>query len=324
MQQLVNFSNYSSDVGLIDQNPEVLRMFLNHHHLDGMEMLLYGLWDHRLHRKEWVRGVHLRFWPCWLDFWRQNQQALLAEFGDMDGVKEYYGSDTPEGWLRCYGENFKQVKEVGAEYAVFHVSQATTAELFSGQFRYSDKEVIQATVEVVNELTKHLPPQVLLLFENLWWPGLRLLDQESTGMLLEGVRHPKVGIMLDTGHLMNTNPHLRNEEEGVEYILQVLEKLGPYRRYIQGMHLHCSLSGDYVKAHQGKAPKEVTMTEIMKHVLEIDQHRPFQTKAARQLVQAVQPEYLVHEFMQGSLEDWWEKVYQQQEALGLRYISKVG
>lgn len=66
------------------------------------------------------------------------------------------------------------------------------------------------------------------------------------------------------------------------------------------------------------------MAEIMQHVLEIDQHRPFQTKAVRQLVQAVHPEYLVHEFMQNSLDDWWEKVRQQQYAIGRWHIASAG
>lgn len=165
---------------------------------------------------------------------------------------------------------------------------------------------------------------VLLLFENLWWPGLRLLDQESTGMLLEGVQHPNVGIMLDTGHLMNTNQQLRSEEEGVEYILNRLENLGPYRNSIRGMHLHCSFSGNYVNISKQRRLKEPSMAEIMQHVLEIDQHRPFQTKAVRQLVQAVHPEYLVHEFMQNSLDDWWEKVRQQQYAIGRWHIASAG
>lgn len=324
MQQLVNLSNYSSDIGLIHHSADVLRLFLNHHHLDGLEMMLCAPWDKRLHRKEWIRGVHLKFWPCWMDFWRQNQSALLEEFCTMEMVKEYYGSESPDGWLRLYGENICQAQATGAEYMVFHVSQVSTSELFHWQFRYRDTEVIQAAIEIVNELAKQLSPNVLLLFENLWWPGLRLLDQESTGMLLEGVQHPNVGIMLDTGHLMNTNQQLRSEEEGVEYILNRLENLGPYRNSIRGMHLHCSFSGNYVNISKQRRLKEPSMAEIMQHVLEIDQHRPFQTKAVRQLVQAVHPEYLVHEFMQNSLDDWWEKVRQQQYAIGRWHIASAG
>ena len=38
------------------------------------------------------------------------------------------------------------------------------------------------------------------------------------------------GLMLDTGHLMNTNVHLQNEQQGIDYILQVVAKLGDLGR----------------------------------------------------------------------------------------------
>lgn len=50
-----------------------------------------------------------------------------------------------------------------------------------------------------------LPPHVALLFENLWWPGLTLKNPKLVAKLLKNVKHPNLGIMLDLGHLMNTN-----------------------------------------------------------------------------------------------------------------------
>lgn len=42
----------------------------------------------------------------------------------------------------------------------------------------------------------------------------------SSARLFEKIKHKNVGIMLDTGHLMNTNPELQTEEDGIEYILK--------------------------------------------------------------------------------------------------------
>lgn len=56
--------------------------------------------------------------------------------------------------------------------------------------------------------------------------------------------------MLDTGHLMNTNPELQTEQDGIEYILKTVKALGEDRKLIRGLHLNCSLSGDYVKTFE--------------------------------------------------------------------------
>ena len=53
----------------------------------------------------------------------------------------------------------------------------------------------------------------------------------------------------------------------------------------------------------------------MEYVLQVDRHQPFQTDAARRIVDLVRPDYLVHEFIQRSRSDWEEKLQTQQSAL---------
>lgn len=315
MLQLVNLSNYKSDLELIHNSAECLQTFLNQHHLDGLEMMFCDRWDQQVHKKEWIQGVHLRFWPTWLDFWRQNQKQLLIQFANEEEIKACYGGVTPQEWLTVYRDNIRTAVQAGAKYVVFHVSQARMPEVFTWQFSATDQEVIEATIEVVNELVASIPEDMEILFENLWWPGLTLKNKELTALLMEKVNHPKVGIMLDTGHLMNTNSDLRTQAEGVAYILEILENLGEYKSYIHGIHLHHSLSGEYVTASQEKMERQHTMTEIMTHVLRIDEHLPFSIAGAQQIIAAIQPRYVVHEFMYKSIEDWSEKIYTQKQAL---------
>ncbi|MDO7206222.1 hypothetical protein Q5M85_21135 [Paraclostridium bifermentans] len=45
------------------------------------------------------------------------------------------------------------------------------------QLTYTDKDVIDASIELVNEIFKDLDTEVTILFENLWWPGLRMVDK---------------------------------------------------------------------------------------------------------------------------------------------------
>lgn len=323
MLQLVNLSNYSTDNELIAYSPQRLQAFLLQHNLDGLEMMFCSPWDSKLHRPEWLHGCHLRFWPWWLDFWRGDQPALIKQFGSKEEIAGCYGGLTREAWLAIYRDNIKTAKAAGVKYLVFHVSQARPAELFNWQFSATSQEVIEAVIEVVNALAPDIPEDMALLFENLWWPGLTLTDKDLTAMLLANVTHQNVGIMLDTGHLMNTNPDLTTECEAADYIIKTLENLGSFRQYVRGIHLHKSLSGKYLRSSQActQCNTEYSMQELMEHVLRIDEHKPFTTSAVRTIVDYVQPDFLVHEFIYESMTDWEQKLRRQQQALLLTRIA---
>ena len=315
MLQLVNLSNYCSDVELINNNSDVLRAFLDDHHLDGIEMMFCEPWNSRIHKQEWIYGVHLRFWPNWLDFWQGNQAELLKQFGSVAEIKACYGGLTRAEWLSTYRANIRMAEEAGARYIVFHVCHARMSELYDWKFHATDEEVIEAAIEVVDILTTDIPTDMELLFENLWWPGFTLLDKRLTARLLEGVRHRNVGIMLDTGHLMNTNPDLRSEAEGIDYIINTIKQLGSYRHYIKGIHLHCSLSGEYIKSSKNNPKEQATPADIMSHVMKIDEHLPFTTHAVSRLIDFIKPQYVTHEFINQSLDEWSQKIIIQQRAL---------
>ena len=157
-----------------------------------------------------------------------------------------------------------------------------------------------------------------LLFENLWWPGLTFQKPQLAGALLERVSHVDTGFMLDVGHLMNTNADLASEEDGARYVKEIYRNLGELGKRIYGVHLHQSLSGSYTKRmmeeHAGEH-RSLSWQEAMEYVLQVDRHQPFQTDAARRIVDLVRPDYLVHEFIQRSRSDWEEKLQAQQRAL---------
>lgn len=320
MLQLVNISNYSFDNELMGNSPECLQAFLERHNLDGLEMMFCAPWNAQLHRPEWMHGCHLRFWPWWLDFWRGDQAALLLQFGSQESINECYGGPTREAWLSIYRDNIRSAKQAGVKYMVLHVSHARVQELFSWKFSATSKEVIEATIEVVNALASEIPQEITLLFENLWWPGLTLTSKELVGILLENISHRNIGIMLDTGHLMNTNPDLATEEEGTLYILNTIKNLGGYAQYIKGIHLHKSLSGKYLRFSQQekKLKAAYSMEDVMNHVLKIDEHLPFTTSAVQRIIDSICPEFLVHEFIYKNMTDWEQKLSQQQKALAQR------
>ena len=99
---------------------------------------------------------------------------------------------------------------------------------------------------------------------------------------------------------------------------ETYQNLGELGKRIYGVHLHQSLSGSYTKRmmeeHAGEH-RSLFWQEAMEYVLHVDRHQPFQTDAARRIVDLIYPDYLVHEFIQRSRTDWEEKLQTQQEAL---------
>ncbi|MDU4960767.1 MAG: TIM barrel protein [Sporomusaceae bacterium] len=319
MLQLVNLSNFRTDLDLIENSAACLTDFLNRNGLDGIEMMFCAPWDAAVHAPDWIQGVHLQFWPSWLDFWRGDRAELQRQFGGDEQIIGCYGGLQRQDWLNRYRENLRLACQAEASYLVFHAGHTRLEEIFDWRFAASDAAVVEAVAEVVNALAADIPADVTLLFENLWWPGLRLLDRDLTERLFAAVKHPNCGIMLDTAHLMNTNQDLQTEDDAVDYILATLDSLGDCCRYIRGIHLNCSLSGEYVRQMLTR-PRQQSFSyqEAVEHVLSIDRHQPFHSSRVRQIIDRVQPDWLVHEFVPASASDWQEKLSCQQRAAGLR------
>ena len=321
MLELVNLSNIPHEVEtLLGGEKAALEDFLARHHLDGLELFLYGPRDESFFPAALVHGVHLRFWPAWVSFWRQDAAKMARDYGDDAAVKKTFGSLRVEDWVEVWRANIQSAVAAGAGYLVLHVSEAPMSELSARPFTtITDEEVIDATLELVAALAKEIPADCRLLFENLWWPGLTFRRPDLAERLVTRSKHPNCGFMLDTGHLMCTDLDLTNEQEGADFVVAAYEALGSLKEKVYGLHLHQSLSGAYVRAmreaHQGERwPAEIG--EIMDYITRVDWHRPFTTAAVRRIVDAVRPDYLVHEFLPASFHEWEEKVRTQRQALG--------
>lgn len=315
MLELINFANYDTNRDMIGNSPAGLKSLLAELGVDGIEVLFCDPWDAAVLPAESIYGVHLNFWPTWLDFWRGDQQALARQFGNRENILACFGGTEPEQMLATLRKDFIQAKAAAAEYAVFHVSHNEVDEIYTWQFRADSLTVVDAAIEVVNCLTRDIPPDLTILFENLWWPGMTLLEPHLVDRLLSRVNHPNVGIMLDTGHLMNTNQELRSEQQAIDYVLSVINNLGSLARSIRGVHLHQSLSGDYVRQSRCQTAPAIDLAASMAHIMRIDQHRPFSVPQAKRILDAVRPDYLVHEFIVSSREELISYTARQRQAL---------
>lgn len=284
---------------------QTLEDFLNDYGLDGIERFIYELDEASEETfKDKIYGTHLYYWPYWLAFWLGKSDKLRRQFPTVAQRNEYFlGALNREEWLAVIQRNIIAAASQDPKYMVWHVANADIKEIFTWKFRYGDKDVLKSTAQVVNAVSIAKPAGVQLLFENLWWPGLRLTDKELVKYFFDLIECEDVGIMLDTGHLMNTNPDLKNEQEAADYVCRIIDGLGEYAKLIKGVHLSCSLSGEYQKTTPHKVPANCDRMAIWKHVTQIDQHQPFRTKAAKQILGCVEPDFINHELCYRDLYD---------------------
>lgn len=284
--------------------------------LNGIELMVYKTEPYSQSYKNETVGVHLNYWPHWLDFWRDNEKIVEKQFECAEDCCSYFGGACcGTEWLKVIKANIKAALIAEPEYLVWHVADADQREIFTFDFKYTDEDVIVRTAEVFNAVAEVIPQDITVLFENLWWPGLRLTDAAVVKKFFSLIERDNIGIMLDTGHLLNTNSALRTEEEGVNYLYEQIKKLGDAAAWIKGIHLNCSLSGKYQQSHKKLVPKIINEGIVMQHVTNIDQHLPFTTPRIWEVVNLVKPKYLIHELSYRDFVDFEEKIKMQLKAL---------
>ena len=315
-KHLCNYCFMPGQEKAILKTGKTLEQFVAGLGLDGIELLVYRNVPYFESFEHLAVGVHLNYWPMWLAMYRNDKEVLSRFFTSKDAVKDYYGTTYCMGWLRNIRDHIMAALVENPEYLVWHVAECTFEEVFTFKFEHSDMDVVTAAAAVFNRVADEVPEDVLVLFENLWWPGLRLTEPAVVRAFFEKIKHKNVGIMLDTGHLMNTNPELQTEEDGIEYILKTVKALGEDRKLIRGLHLNCSLSGDYVKTFERVFDSESSNIERMKHVIKIDQHRPFTDKAVQKLLRFIKPDYVVHELAYRDFSDFEKNIEVQLTACG--------
>ena len=252
-----------------------------------------------------VTGYHMTFYPDWVDFWRQDEKALLEKFRSWEEVEKVYRGRKPEDLMAQFREDLALARRLKAPYLVFHVSDVSLEEGYTYRWLHTDREVLDASIDFINELLKGAEPGFEFLVENQWWPGFTFTEPEKTEYLLSRIDYPRVGIMLDTGHLMNTNWRIGSQKQGIAYILEMIEKHGALAKRIRGLHFHQSLSGAYCRKNVGPLPPDfpqeyfAAFAESYGHIQRIDRHRPWTEPGCAAVIDRAQPEYLTHELSSG-------------------------
>lgn len=271
---------------------------------DGVELVWGGEEAPPQIPKGLTVGYHLTFWPDWLDFWLGDEEALKRKFGSKEAWTAFYGgADGRETLLAGYRADLERAVRVGAEYVVFHVSNVSLEEGYTYRWQHSHEQVIDTAGQVLGLLLSEGELPFPILVENQWWPGFTFTCPELTRRLLDWIPTENKGILLDTGHLMNADLDLRDQQEGAAWLMECLERHGELCRWIRGVHLHQSLSGAYVRKNVGALPEgwaketdyEKKFGRNYSHILKIDTHSPWTQPAIVPVLARISPDYLIHE-----------------------------
>lgn len=303
MKTLFHLSTTPKQLRMFEEDWEEIRQFVSKNQMDGIELGL--TLDYELDKipKEIVQGVHLSFYPMWLDFWRENEEKLNQIFLTKEEQEAYYRGSKPACLVESYRVQYERAKALGAKYMVFHVSHVLPEDSFTWKFDYTDKEVMEAAVELINLAFPKEEDGPLLLFENLWWPGLNYKDPDLTKWFIEMIEYPNKGYLVDIAHLILNNAQVGTEQEAYKYIKSTIEALGETRKWIKGMHLNKALPKRYMQRdhrylltkYQEAKDSRQKLAILKKHINELDGHTPFDHPVAKQIVDLIKPEYCVYE-----------------------------
>ena len=299
---------------------EKLNNFLEECSLDGYEIICAGDYPAEIDKTK-VVGLHLPFFNTWMDLYYENFEALDQEFGGRKVWQDFYGSDSFDFLLSQFEAQLDFAQQKGAEYVVMHICEIGTTETLTGKFKYSHQEVISAACQVANRLMNGKNYTFKLLLENLWWQGFTFADAELTAYMLDNIQYKNKGIMLDIGHLMHTNKQLKSWQEAAEYIEKMLDMHGDVARYVKGIHLHGTLAGEFAQQFYSQGVKIEEdfwkrFEQAYGYVLKVDAHRPFADESVKKIVEKINPDYVVFELSDSTMEQRKDAVKMQNKYLG--------
>ncbi|WP_294093760.1 TIM barrel protein [uncultured Cetobacterium sp.] len=204
--------------------------------ISGIETIIGDHLDFSEYKNYPIKGVHLLYYPTWLEFWKGDWKKVKEDFYDDEGIKNYYRSFKKNILIETFKEQFENAKKIDAEYMVFHVSHVRPKDIFQFDFQYTDLEVLDECIKIVNEVFKGEGP--LLLFENLPWPGLNFRDYELTRYFIQKVKYKNKGFLLDFSHLICLEREVTNFEEANKFIIDRIGKMKELKDYIFGLHVN--------------------------------------------------------------------------------------
>jgi len=321
-KRLLSLITFGNDLEKLNYDWNNANQLLEEFNLNGFEIYPVAGYDLDLIPKSIFQGLHLQFFVLLQAIWRGSMSDLLSVFGTEENIRHFYGSIDRQVIVNKYQQQMEIASQFEVDYTVFHAGQSDMEGIYTWQFPWDVWESLDICSEIVNETTRGKNFTTPIYFENLWWPGsLQMRSQAEIEYLLNKVDYPDVGLVLDTGHLINTNLTIESEEEAIDYVIKSIKELGDMRRMIKVVHLNLSLSASKIKASikQGVPTSDgdfwSRLNEGHYHVHQIDQHLPFQSTKIAKLFELIEPEFVVYEFSNTNLSEWKQQIESQNHSL---------
>jgi hypothetical protein len=310
LKLIANLTSHNYDANRFSDNAD-LKDFYKGFGLDGIE-LLFSTEQSDLYEPDDVIGVHLKYYTEWMSIWKGDREALLKEYHNEETISRVFSGLDKSAITQAYSRSLSKVAAYHPEYLVYHVDNVVLSQALGEAAPYSDEEIIDNCAELINNIfldPKNLPyvGNTTLLLENLWWNGFKFTDPILTKRLLEKVKHPDVGVMLDIGHLLHTNREIKDLDEGIDYISSVLDRYENLD-FIRGIHLHQSLFSEELAekinaVNLGFTDYFEDLNKLMYLIYDLDSHKPFTHDKVQELVNRIDPAYVVLEFLSSSREE---------------------
>ena len=283
---------------------------------DGVE--LFTLFDKvPLFYRKVSPSVHLPYAIDWYSGWMGT--ADTDEFDENNVKHVLYGRDRDEIVSNIRSAiDFASVIEPA--YGVLHAGSANLEEAMLREQTDNSRDVLKEFCEMMNRTVSGFrgnEPPFKLAFENLWWPGLKLLDPWEYKYMASHLEFDNWGFCLDTGHMMNTLPDADNEQVCIDRLLDIFSKYPEeMKERIGTVHFHVSTSANYRRTFEPvrRPPGETmieTISRIYPHIIKIDQHRPFSDSRCRLLIDELSPDFVTHEMLGPTTEHVIGKFLQQ-------------
>jgi hypothetical protein len=300
---------------------ETAGQWLQNMNLAGFEVYPHGELNAADIPTDLVGGFHLQSFPILMPLLYNDSKRLLQIFGDWQTVKQFYGGVDADHIVKVMVSQLNLAADLNAPYAVFHPMDCDMENLFTQDFPWTLDDTFAACAELLNIALPQSHFKGWLLLENMWWQqSFRLDNRHEYDNLRRRINYRKCGICFDSGHMMATNNALKDEPSAIAFLVNRLKQLD-LNSEIKTLHLNSNLLSK--PAMQKQTPTSYVNCDgfwpqfdcALKHITKLDPHNGFNSCDLSQLVETIDPNYLVHEVSQHSIQQWQQTIKLQQSCM---------
>ena len=267
-----------------------------------------------------VTAVHL---PYAID-WRCAWEGRLYEGMPEDLTYFSFGRDRDEQ-VDTVHRMIEYASVLNPAYGVIHAGNSDMRQVLHRTQDSDDLMIVGEFCELMNRAVADFPggePPYRVVFENLWWEGLRLLDVAEWRLLEDKLEFDNWGLILDTGHMMNALPGAYDEESAIDSVVDVISRYPEDMiDRIPAMHLQLSTPASFREKivdddrHEGESWEEYAR-RAYKRANQVDEHRPFSSQSVHKIIDIIKPDYINHELMGSRSGDRYGDLKQQLALFG--------